>query len=114
MRAREGDGFPSANTFARFGLKLERIARLASYCRERPGCDDVLQLLLPRLEADVAGTEPRESTTAVEWGAVYLLKSGRHYKIGRSNSADRRERELQIQLPERASRIDERTVNGSS
>lgn len=38
-------------------------------------------------------------------GAVYLLKSGRHYKIGRSNSADRRERELQIQLSERATRV---------
>lgn len=69
MRAREGDGFPSGNVFARFGLKRERIARLASYCRERPGCDDVLRLLLPLLEADVAAsTEPRRSTASVEWG----------------------------------------------
>jgi hypothetical protein len=33
-------------------------------------------------------------------GYVYLIKSARHYKIGRSNSAGRRERELAIQLPE--------------
>jgi hypothetical protein len=33
---------------------------------------------------------------------VYLLRSGRYYKIGRSNAAGRRERELQIQLPEKA------------
>jgi hypothetical protein len=33
---------------------------------------------------------------------AYLLKSGRHYKIGRSNAVGRRERELAIQLPERA------------
>jgi hypothetical protein len=35
-------------------------------------------------------------------GPVYLMKMGRHYKIGRSNAIGRRERELAIQLPERA------------
>lgn len=40
-----------------------------------------------------------------EFGFVYLLKSGRHYKIGRSNAAGRRERELDIQLPDKAVNI---------
>ncbi len=35
-------------------------------------------------------------------GFVYLLKSGRFYKIGKTNAAGRRERELAIQLPEKA------------
>lgn len=34
-------------------------------------------------------------------GDVYLMKSGKHYKVGRSNSAGRRAYELAIQLPER-------------
>jgi hypothetical protein len=38
-------------------------------------------------------------------GFVYLLKSGRHYKLGRTNSVGRREYELAIQLPERAERV---------
>jgi hypothetical protein len=33
------------------------------------------------------------------------LKSGRYFKIGRTNSSGRRERELAIQLPEKAQRI---------
>jgi hypothetical protein len=34
-------------------------------------------------------------------GFVYLMKSGPHYKIGRSNAAGRREYELAIQMPEK-------------
>jgi hypothetical protein len=42
---------------------------------------------------------------AIEIGFVYLLRSGRFYKIGRSNAAGRRERELAIQLPEKAGMV---------
>ena len=34
-----------------------------------------------------------------------MLKSGRNYKVGRSNSFDRRSRELKIQLPEQADTV---------
>ena len=40
-----------------------------------------------------------------EFGEVYLLKSGKFYKIGRTNAAGRRERELAIQLPEKATTV---------
>jgi hypothetical protein len=33
------------------------------------------------------------------------MKSGKHYKIGRTNALGRREYELAIQLPERASTV---------
>lgn len=47
--------------------------------------------------------DPQASgSTPDEFGYVYLLKSARYYKIGRSNAVGRRERELAIQLPERA------------
>jgi hypothetical protein len=36
---------------------------------------------------------------------VYLLKAGRYYKIGRTNAVGRREYELAIQLPEKASTV---------
>ena len=33
------------------------------------------------------------------------MKSGRHYKIGKTNAVGRRERELAIQLPEKANTV---------
>jgi hypothetical protein len=38
-------------------------------------------------------------------GDVYLLKSGRHYKIGRSSRSAQRGQRLAAQLPERANLI---------
>jgi hypothetical protein len=41
------------------------------------------------------------------FGFVYLIRSGRYYKIGRSNAAGRRHYELAIQLPEKALKVHE-------
>jgi hypothetical protein len=38
-------------------------------------------------------------------GSSTSFKSGRFYKIGRSNAAGRRERELAIQLPDKAKNV---------
>jgi hypothetical protein len=75
-------------------------ARLAQFCLDHDGFEDVRQLCVPLL----TNVEPRSDSPKSEevFGYVYLLKSGRHYKIGRSNAAGRRERELAIQLPDRA------------
>jgi hypothetical protein len=43
-----------------------------------------------------------DKATPEEIGFVYLLKASKFYKIGRSNALGRRERELAIQLPEKA------------
>lgn len=41
-----------------------------------------------------------DDTEAPQIGYVYLMKSGKHYKIGRSNAPGRRQYELAIQLPD--------------
>jgi hypothetical protein len=61
------------------------------------------------LTAAIADTAPAVSTVRTkpegDLGFVYLIKSGRYYKIGCSNSAGRREYELAIQLPEKANLV---------
>jgi hypothetical protein len=101
------DGFPSHNVWARLGNKTQIRASLLAYCRDHPDCGDVEQLLLAQAERSVGRPQgdPGVRDNTDDFGFVYLLKSGRFYKIGRTNSFGRRERELTIQLPERAERV---------
>ncbi len=72
-----------------------------NYCQEHPGFDDVAGICRP-----IAEVQDNPSGEAeIVFGFVYLMKSGRYYKIGRTNAVGRRERELTIQLPEKASTV---------
>jgi hypothetical protein len=87
--------------FERLGKKGELIGRLIEFCRDRAGCDDVVVLCGAYVPRQRPGGESAALREGGE-GFVYLMKSGRYYKIGRSNAVGRREYELAIQLPERA------------
>jgi len=103
MKARSTPGFPWHNTVARLGNKQVLAARLRDFCLAR-GEDEVAKLcavvvgISSEAEADYQG-ESSERKNA-QLGYVYLMKSGRPYKIGRTNAVGRREYELAIQLPE--------------
>lgn len=112
IKARSGKGFPNEKTLGRFGSPKQFAARIIEYCRERGGYDDVIEICLERCAREDRPTQfarkPRADEREVgsaqpgEIGFVYLLKSGAYYKIGKTNAAGRRERELAIQLPEKA------------
>jgi hypothetical protein len=73
-----------------------------NYCKVRTGYDDIIALCAP-IAARAAAKEDIGPEEAI--GFVYLVKSGRHYKIGRSNAPGRREYELAIQMPEKLSSV---------
>lgn len=84
----------------RFGTKKQLAAKILDYCHGRTGYEDVAAWCSTVLDQSIdAGndTEPEDDSI----GFVYLMKSGRSYKIGRSNATGRREYELAIQLPEK-------------
>jgi hypothetical protein len=106
LKANSDSTFPSHNTFRRLGKKSETAARILNYCREKDGYDDVIEICktVPCSETktvEAKDTVESKGTRESDFGYVYLMRSGRHYKIGRSNSAGRREYELSIQLPEK-------------
>ena len=105
LKARTESGFPWPSTFARLGGKQALATRLREFCVAHD-YEDVAALCtaaLSRLFGPSSNAEVNavaESKSQVQY--VYLLKSGRYYKVGRSNAVGRRERELAIQLPEEA------------
>jgi hypothetical protein len=104
LKRRADPSFPNAKVYERFGPKRELVTRLADYCRTRGGLEDVLALCEATIEPAPTTTVTTE-TDEPEMGFVYLFKSGRYYKIGKSNAAGRREREVALQQPERTTAV---------
>jgi hypothetical protein len=105
LRAYNDHEFPCDSVFIRrFKSKEELVRQLVDHCRGKGGYEDVIRLCdayVPR-RTKVLLEEPSAGEVMVQGkiGFVYLVKSGRFHKIGRSNSAGRREYELGIQLPD--------------
>jgi hypothetical protein len=99
IKARNEKGFPNYKTFSRLGSKRELATKLANFCQQREGYENIQELCMPFIR--VAEVAKDTGGTAEIRGYVYLAKSGRNYKIGRSNSVGRREYELAIQLPDK-------------
>ena len=91
---------PSHNTFRRFGGLAALRTALAEYA-ERTG-DASLGRILGASAEPAARTPTTAEGSLLDEGFVYLIKAGRHYKIGKANSVDTRHRQLAIQLPEKA------------
>ena len=97
MERRTNPGFPGPSKVAtHFRTREEVASALRSLAFRDPDWAD-LPLYLP---APAAGPERRTRRRARTEGMVYLLESGRHYKIGRSDDIGRRFREISTTLPE--------------
>lgn len=93
MYARERPGFPAHKTFRKhFGNKHGLVAALATWAQHNNLTE--LTALLP----DRAVADDDSAYTAEGW--VYLLKSGIHYKIGRSEQLEHRIKQIATALPE--------------
>jgi len=104
-RARDAS-FPSPDAImSNLGTKADRIRHLLEYCQTEGTFEDVIQLCCSGPIEKSA--EKRIAKDQATDGFVYLMKSGRNYKIGKSNSVGRREREIALQLPERVRVIHE-------
>jgi hypothetical protein len=97
LKRKSDPTFPGKNAFKRWGNRDALLAQVTEYCRQKPEFVEVLQLLDERASLSL---EQRLGAFHVE-GFVYLLRSGKYYKIGRTNAAGRRLRELAIQLPQK-------------
>src|SRR3989338_123579 len=93
--------FPHRSVFTNFGSKLKLAGEIVEYCKDKNGYDDVVELCNSVLEKFSEGKNIDNLNSNQELGEVYLFKSGRYYKIGKTNDTVRRGSELRIQLPEK-------------
>jgi hypothetical protein len=106
LRARTEPGFPWPSSLERYGRKHDLAMRLREFAMTQ-GYEDVVLLCDEVVEQAMQSVPDVEviADPGSEVGYVYLMKSGRYYKVGRSNAVGRRERELAIQLPEKAEMV---------
>lgn len=80
-----------------FGTRATLLSALAQWTTENDDSADIIAMLPAVLPTPttVASTKARQTD-----GFVYLLKSGDHYKVGRSENLERRIKEVGISLPE--------------
>lgn len=102
LERRSHDDFPNATTIrGRLGDKAEQLARVRAFAGVEPDLQDVYELLAA-LEVARDEDSPKADIREAPDGVVYLIRSGRFHKIGRSNDLGRRSYEIALQLPEKA------------
>ena len=98
MKSRGDKSFPSHNTFRKaFESKQGTLRAALRHAKENYLPPEVVELIDAAI-TPVSYLEEVDSQETVV-GFVYLMKSGRHYKIGKTNSPDRRQYEIGLQLP---------------
>lgn len=94
LHRRDESDFPSVGAFQRLGKKSALASMVLNHTRD----EDIRRTCAPLIDAPETNTLD-DSSQPVE-GYVYLMKSGRYYKIGYTNSLDRRQYEIGLQMPE--------------
>ena len=91
--------FPNEKTLLNyFGGKENLVQRVGAWARTREEYKDIAAMIPDAPAVSDPQTKAKE-------GLVYLIKSGAHYKIGRSDELEGRVKEIRIALPEAATLV---------
>ena len=97
IKRRSDSTFPSKATYRRWGSRDAVIQKAIEYCEKHDEFKLALSILKDGTSSSV---ETRLSSKKVK-GFVYLIRSGKSYKIGKTSAVGRRLNELAIQLPQK-------------
>ncbi|NQV16824.1 GIY-YIG nuclease family protein [bacterium] len=100
IKAKNDKSFPSHTVFSRYGSKDNLVERVKLFCEESKEWEDVLEMCARYTPKKRTDSEDSDNSTRALDGFVYLMKSGRYYKIGMTKDIHRRSREISIELPE--------------
>jgi hypothetical protein len=93
--------FPNEkSTLSAFGGKANLLRRFGEWVRANSGYEDVAAMLPQPIDSPDA--QPKAAPLE---GLVFLIRSGGHYKIGRSDEIERRVKEIRVALAEAATLV---------
>jgi len=99
IHSRSNPNLPNDKTITNhFGNKSATIDRLREWVASRPDYSDVAAILGPRVARPVARRKIGRAGASAD-GFVYLIRSGDHHKIGRSEDLERRVKQIRVALP---------------
>jgi hypothetical protein len=115
LKRHQDPSFPSVVTLRRFaGSKQKLIHATIAYCQKQGGYDDVIDICEKYSDRTTKKKDQQISEKQTVIGFVYLRKSGRYYKIGKTNATGRRDREIGIQMPDKYEKIHEISTDDPS
>ena len=101
LKRKDDPSFPNKLAYRRWGGRDQLLEKVAEYCEREEKFAPVLSLLKDGFSNSL---DHRLDTLRIK-GFVYLLRSSKNYKIGRTNAVGRRLRELSIQLPQKPNMV---------
>ena len=96
-------GFPSPSTIQPLRRSGELAKLIVALGTADPDLGEAARIASTKVVTAVP--TDRESLQERVTGYVYMLKSGRRYKIGKTNNVARRYKEVRLELPEETSRV---------
>jgi len=101
FKAYHTNGFPWDRAFRRLGSKPAMAQKILNYCKDKSEYQDIIEICQKEIQ-NSSGKEcaPDTEKADLQFGYVYLMKSGGYYKIGKSDYVEKRNYEIGIKLPE--------------
>lgn len=103
IEVRDNQDKPSQFAMYRLGTNNEIADKILKYCKDIPDCCDVIDICREYIANQQQKQSIKISSEEIKSkniGEVYLFKSGKYYKIGKTRDMVRRGTEIRIQLPE--------------
>jgi Meiotically up-regulated gene 113 len=101
IKSKQDPTFPSHGVFGNFGGKQKLASAVVNYCHTHGGLEEIIEICTDHIgNNETSSTVDANALTELMDGFVYLMKSGRYYKIGRTDAVGRRHSEIKTQMPE--------------
>ena len=104
LHLRRQPGWPSHNTFTRLGRQSDQARVVLDNAEVLGLAPAVVAIALAKADS---ADPPEGVSPPIVAGFVYLLRSGRFFKIGRSNAPGRRAYEVDLVMPDKVRMIHE-------